>query len=220
MSEIESFFTRPGNLCEIEDRIVQDINNAESNVFMAVAFTNNSSKIIQAINSKNTIHVKIVVNINKSNPSFNTGYIGRMKIDDGCMHNKFIIIDNKILWTGSFNMTSNAAQANFENALRITEPKIINDYIMEFHRMYFFAKAIEKGGIKLAKSYQSFTTTCEKCNQEIGDAGKDFNIEVNFYHEYEHASVTNQNYIFNPTIDDTYIDQNVKDHIKGNGEIN
>jgi hypothetical protein len=48
------------------------------------------------------------------------------------MHNKFLVFAKKgrgpyAVWTGSFNLTRNAG-LSLENALYITQPKIINAY--------------------------------------------------------------------------------------------
>jgi len=55
---------------------------------------------------------------------------------DILMHNKFCIIDDEILITGSYNYTYKAEYSNKENVLLIQEnKKIIDDYITEFNKL-------------------------------------------------------------------------------------
>ncbi|MCJ7462509.1 MAG: phospholipase D family protein, partial [Candidatus Baumannia cicadellinicola] len=53
------------------------------------------------------------------------------------MHNKFIIVDNKSVQTGSFNYTQNAESNNAENVIFIkNKPYIANQYTKEFNRLW------------------------------------------------------------------------------------
>ncbi|WP_322821743.1 phospholipase D-like domain-containing protein [Chloroflexus sp.] len=51
------------------------------------------------------------------------------------LHSKFIIIDNRIVWTGSWNVTINDTYRNNNNLLRITIPSIVENYRVEFAEM-------------------------------------------------------------------------------------
>lgn len=61
--------------------------------------------------------------------------------DKGAMHNKFIIIDGKILGTGSFNFTTNASVNSFENIVFTDDLSIINAYKSKFGWFYSQAAA-------------------------------------------------------------------------------
>ena len=52
------------------------------------------------------------------------------------MHNKFFIIDDKLVITGSYNPTRNAKNRNSENIIIIDDQKYINDFISEFNFLY------------------------------------------------------------------------------------
>jgi phosphatidylserine/phosphatidylglycerophosphate/cardiolipin synthase-like enzyme len=52
------------------------------------------------------------------------------------MHNKFFVIDSRCVWTGSFNVTENAAYKNNENAIIICHPKLAENYGVEFQEMF------------------------------------------------------------------------------------
>jgi phosphatidylserine/phosphatidylglycerophosphate/cardiolipin synthase-like enzyme len=54
----------------------------------------------------------------------------------GIMHNKFIIVDGKMLETGSFNFTNGAAFKNNENQVYLATPSIIERYQMRFEKLW------------------------------------------------------------------------------------
>jgi tetratricopeptide (TPR) repeat protein len=53
------------------------------------------------------------------------------------MHNKFAIIDNRILLTGSYNWTFSANHRNDENLMVIDDPEIITQYQNQFEKLWF-----------------------------------------------------------------------------------
>ena len=63
--------------------------------------------------------------------------IGRQK---GIMHNKFTIVDEKRLETGSFNYTYAAGNSNQENQLYLSTPSIVTRYQERFEKMWREAK--------------------------------------------------------------------------------
>ena len=52
------------------------------------------------------------------------------------MHNKFAVIDNRIVITGSYNWTTNATNNNDENLIVVTSPSIAAAYNTEFNRIW------------------------------------------------------------------------------------
>jgi len=55
---------------------------------------------------------------------------------DGQSHHKFAIIDQKSVWTGSYNITENGAFNNSNNALIMHSVDIANTYLTEFNEMW------------------------------------------------------------------------------------
>jgi len=53
------------------------------------------------------------------------------------MHNKFAIIDNRILLTGSYNWTFSANHRNDENLMVINDPVVISRYQNYFEKLWF-----------------------------------------------------------------------------------
>ncbi|GAB4425823.1 MAG: phospholipase D-like domain-containing protein [Chloroflexi bacterium OHK40] len=54
---------------------------------------------------------------------------------DAFLHSKFVIIDDRLVWTGSWNATINDTYRNNNNLLRITAWPIVANYAAEFERM-------------------------------------------------------------------------------------
>jgi len=54
----------------------------------------------------------------------------------GIMHDKFMIIDGKLLFTGSYNWSASAENNNFENALFVTGSTVIQKCQVEFERIW------------------------------------------------------------------------------------
>lgn len=55
---------------------------------------------------------------------------------DGLMHNKFVVIDQSEVWTGSMNLTEEGTYADRNNLIRIRSPKVAADYQAEFDEMF------------------------------------------------------------------------------------
>jgi phosphatidylserine/phosphatidylglycerophosphate/cardiolipin synthase-like enzyme len=54
---------------------------------------------------------------------------------DGFLHSKFVIIDRRVVWTGSWNPTVNDTYRNNNNLLRIRAPELVANYSAEFAQM-------------------------------------------------------------------------------------
>jgi len=52
------------------------------------------------------------------------------------MHHKFLVIDNRILITGSFNWSRQAIVGNNENLIVTTHPKLVPVYRSEFQKLW------------------------------------------------------------------------------------
>ena len=60
----------------------------------------------------------------------------RISSNNYIMHNKFVIIDNRILLTGSYNWTFSANNRNDENLMVIDDPDIISRYQNQFINLW------------------------------------------------------------------------------------
>jgi len=52
------------------------------------------------------------------------------------MHNKFLVVDNAAVWTGSWNFTDGGAYHLNNNAIKIMSPDLAQNYTAEFEKMF------------------------------------------------------------------------------------
>jgi phosphatidylserine/phosphatidylglycerophosphate/cardiolipin synthase-like enzyme len=55
---------------------------------------------------------------------------------DPFMHNKFVVIDGSVVWTGSWNLTENGTYRNNNNVLVFTSTPLAANYTTEFEEMF------------------------------------------------------------------------------------
>jgi phosphatidylserine/phosphatidylglycerophosphate/cardiolipin synthase-like enzyme len=55
---------------------------------------------------------------------------------EGLMHDKFVVIDGREVWSGSMNYTVNDAYKNNNNLIRIRSTRLADDYSTEFEEMF------------------------------------------------------------------------------------
>ncbi|WP_322493980.1 phospholipase D-like domain-containing protein [Chloroflexus sp.] len=138
---IENYFTpreRPAA------RIVELISGARQSVlFMAFAFT--SDEIAGAMIARQQAGVPVRGVFERRNVGGTGSDFGRLRdggvevLEDGncyTMHHKVIIIDGRIVITGSYNFTARAERTNDENLLIIDDPKLAAEYLAEFERVF------------------------------------------------------------------------------------
>jgi len=68
----------------------------------------------------------------------------RVSTNNYIMHNKFAIIDNHLLLTGSYNWTFSANNRNDENLMVIDDPEIIARYQNQFEKLWFDKYSLER----------------------------------------------------------------------------
>jgi len=121
--------------------LIQDINAAQQSIDVAMYnFTSRdvSEALIQA--SNRGLAVRVVVDSDALDrldlPRFKKA--GAYVLGDrreSLMHNKFVIIDGRILWTGSLNLSASGAE-NDENVMaRIKSPELAANYLIKFNQM-------------------------------------------------------------------------------------
>lgn len=129
---IEVFFC-PGDNCE--NQLIEVINKAKSSVHCAF-FDLDLKNLINALNEKSKrIDVKLVID---SDNYFNQTKSIPFILDDKnqLSHNKFCVIDRKIVTTGSFNPTENGNLKNNNNLLIINSNFLSENYEDEFNELW------------------------------------------------------------------------------------
>lgn len=131
---------------------IEHTNNPESALIALLAYSEksfngafydiSSDRIVDAMveASKRGVHVNLVTERdNADRPSLkkllNAGISIVTDEGRGLMHNKFAIIDDRILWTGSFNLTRNGSLNN-NNVIVIGSRELASIYSAEFFEMF------------------------------------------------------------------------------------
>lgn len=136
---------------EIEKQIISKISSSQSSVFVAVAWFTNQllfDSLTDAITNNVAVKILILDDIlNRNEFGLDFGVLSKLgadvrfaRSDSGTMHNKFCIIDNIVI-TGSYNWTYHANK-NDENILMTDEESVVNNYRMEFDRLFGAATPI------------------------------------------------------------------------------
>jgi len=130
----------------IKDSILTDLKNAKLEINIAVAwFTNHEyyNVLIRKLNEGIKVTI-IIINDPINNREggldwqnfINSGGILHFSHYPKIMHHKFCIIDNEVLYNGSYNWTYYAEKINRENTIRHTENnKLILDFQNEFDHL-------------------------------------------------------------------------------------
>jgi len=64
------------------------------------------------------------------------GLAVRLDTNRNQMHHKVIVIDERLVMTGSYNFSKSANRKNDENLNTLDDPDIARQYLMEFKRIY------------------------------------------------------------------------------------
>lgn len=62
-----------------------------------------------------------------------------IQVKSGCMHHKFMLLDNKMIMIGSYNFTNESEFRNYEAALFTNSKPLIKTFAVEFERLWTLA---------------------------------------------------------------------------------
>ena len=123
-AETAVYFT-PSNACE--NNIIYLLNNAKQQIDIAVYSITNDN-LASAIKDAHKRGIKIRILTDKTqaeNTSSKTVHLRNAGLNikvhskHRIEHNKFVVIDNQVVMTGSYNWTTSATLKNSENCLKI-----------------------------------------------------------------------------------------------------
>jgi hypothetical protein len=130
----------------VRDRLIAEINKAQSTIDIAIySFTADAIRDALIAARNRGVAIRIIADTSQAEGSgseiatleglgFN---LKRMSgLSGGIMHNKVMIIDGKVLFTGSYNWSASAENYNFENAMFVTGSAVIQKYQAEFERLW------------------------------------------------------------------------------------
>jgi phosphatidylserine/phosphatidylglycerophosphate/cardiolipin synthase-like enzyme len=87
-------------------------------------------------------------------------------------HNKFCVIDDRMVWTGSFNPTYNGDQKNNNNVIVIFSQYIASNYAREFEELwrgvYGSGQQTQYGSVRLnGHIYENYFCPDDDCRQQV-----------------------------------------------------
>ncbi len=101
------------------------------------------SRVIEDLHNSGTVKVRILTESTTVNdtgadviPLMKLGLSVRVDSSPFLMHHKFVVIDNTVIITGSFNWTRSAAAGNAENVLILSTPDVVKPFATEFNRLW------------------------------------------------------------------------------------
>ena len=115
--------------------LAKNILNASSSVYCALYDLDLKNVIAALTNKSGKIEVKIVMD-NDNNDNLIKGENARFDDNKQLMHNKFCVIDGRIVITGSFNPTNNDNYNNNNNMLVIYSDTLSKNYKNEFDELW------------------------------------------------------------------------------------
>lgn len=137
----EAYFS-PGESCR--QTIIDQIDHAKKRLKICV-FTISDDRISEGIMRafQNGIDVKIITDNDKSNDLGSDvvrlaqkGISIKMDNTSSHMHHKFMIVDELMLLTGSYNWTLSAARFNQENIVLSSEAGVVKSFLNEFDKLW------------------------------------------------------------------------------------
>ena len=132
-----------------QEAIVSEISKAEKTIDIAMYYLTGREIVQELVKAKEKgVVIRAFLDQSQENSQYaKSRYLSKHGIEirfytgAGLMHNKFAVIDNKVLITGSFNWTATAQEKNQENLLIIKDSNLIKDYSKRFEMLW------EKGRI-------------------------------------------------------------------------
>lgn len=155
---------------DIEFHLIKHLSESKERILIAVAWFTNP-KISKALIELKNVDIEIILDDNEINrkskavKELKDKFIKVLLIQDlqknyYIMHNKFCVIDNKTVLTGSYNWTKNA-NTNDENLIVISDKDSAASYNMEFSKIKNKSEKIDRISFS-KKEIEQLTTLIEK----------------------------------------------------------
>ena len=135
-----------------QKEIIKNINQAEAFINIAMYIFTDREIALSLVKAQER-GVKIRLYLDKEQVDYKysqsrllvqKGIKTRVSTNNYIMHNKFAIIDNRILLAGSYNWTFSANNRNDENLMVIDDPEIIEIFQNQFEKLWFDKFSLER----------------------------------------------------------------------------
>jgi phosphatidylserine/phosphatidylglycerophosphate/cardiolipin synthase-like enzyme len=154
------FFTAPQNLesCfspdeNCDQKLIGLITSAQSTLDVAI-YNITHQGVVKAIEDAKARGVRVRAVVDRSEADSRGSLVARMSNDgfplkfgtvQGIMHDKFTIVDGKMLELGSFNYTLAATNRNAENQLYIYDANVVSRYQQNFEQLFASGEPVPAG---------------------------------------------------------------------------
>ena len=142
-SAVSALFSPNGG---VRDRLLEEIGNAQSTIDIAMySLTDDIIRDALVIARARGVVVRIIADTTRAgdpasdvNALEQAGCLIRLKsgLTGGVMNHKFMIVDGRLLVTGSYDWSEGAQTSNYENALFVTGSTVVQKYKDEFERLW------------------------------------------------------------------------------------
>ncbi len=140
-SDTKVYFS-PNGGCQ--QAIIEEISKATKTIDIAMYYLTSREIAQELAKAKERgVAIRIFLDQSQENSKYSKSrYLLKRNIEvryyvgSGLMHNKFAIIDSKVLITGSFNWTPTADRENQENLLIMTDKDLIKQYSDRFEFLW------------------------------------------------------------------------------------
>ncbi len=130
----------------LDEELTAFINTAQTSLDMAI-YQLDLKNVTQALLNarKRGCTVRLVADVDilndpQENPSLKQLQAAGITIvagnSDAIMHNKYVVVDGKAVWTGSWNFTENDTYRYNNNAILIQSPELARNYTITFEKMW------------------------------------------------------------------------------------
>ncbi len=134
-----------------QDAITSEISKTQKTIDIAMYYLTSREIAQELVKAKDrNVKVRIVLDqsqetqtYSKSRYLIKRGFEVKYHVGPGLMHNKFAVIDGKVLITGSFNWTPTANEKNEENLLIMTDKELILKYQARFEYLWEHSRKVE-----------------------------------------------------------------------------
>ena len=144
----EVCFSPEGN-CDV--KLWKFIQGAKASLDVAVFDLTHDKIAHEIMVASKRIPVRVIVDRRQAKGQYSdiktlikAGVDVRLGQQRGIMHNKFSIVDGKMIQTGSFNYTDGASTKNNENQIYLSTPGIVQRYRERFEEMWARAAPASK----------------------------------------------------------------------------
>jgi phosphatidylserine/phosphatidylglycerophosphate/cardiolipin synthase-like enzyme len=145
---VQVYFTKPGTSqgdeeeIPLDDALIALLDGAKQSIDIAIYDLKDEGIINALVDAhERGVNVRMVGDADESDDD---GYITleeagigqSLRETSGIMHNKFVVIDERVVWTGSTNLTYNGLYRNNNDALLLDSKDLAEEFTYEFDQMY------------------------------------------------------------------------------------